>query len=169
MNSDGKVHQKTFGAKGSKVVVFVARTANDEYFGLSLNEPGQGISASESSSNHDIARHGWHCEASLRSIGHALPSNDSTRESNANVRADAHSNSAVDDFSDWGKPPPVNSDSHLRATWPETEAVLRSLGLFNGIHTDLQSLQQINWIHRVSIFKLITLLLINPIMCLLVF
>jgi hypothetical protein len=72
--------------------------------------------------------------------------------SSSNHNTNITSQSASDDLSNWGKAPPVNSDAYLRATWPETEALLRSVGLYHGIHTDLQSLQQINWVHRVSIF-----------------
>jgi hypothetical protein len=59
------------------------------------------------------------------------------------------------DFPGWGVAPPQNSDAHLRPTWPETEAVLRSLSLYNGIWTDAQSLQYTNWTHRVSLFPYI--------------
>ena len=56
----------------------------------------------------------------------------------------------ADEFPGWGVPPVKNSDDHLRSSWPETEAVLRSLSLYNGIWTDAQTLQHINWTHRVS-------------------
>ena len=53
-------------------------------------------------------------------------------------------------FDDWGKAPPKNTDEHLRPTWPETEKVLRSLNLYNGLWTDAQTLQHASWVDRVS-------------------
>ena len=68
------------------------------------------------------------------------------------------------DTSGWGVAPVTNSDEYLCSSWPETEALLRSLALFTGIWTDAQLLQHCNWTHRVRIlviFKKLSYSLFN--------
>ena len=89
---------------------------------------------------------GWNCQ------GPSLPPRDHGRHSSSRIAEMPVYASAMvtEDLSSWGKPLLQNSDAYLSGTWPETEALLRSVGLYHGIHTDAQSLQQFNWTHRVS-------------------
>ena len=145
LNSNGAVQQHKCGLVGSEIVVFVAASIKGEYFGL--NVPRFGLSLSNAPSTSQLTcDDGWNC------VGPSLPPRDNARHTsstNADIRVYG-SAMVTEDLSTWGKPPLQNSDVYLCGTWPETEALLRSVGLYHGIHTDAQSLQQFNWTHRVS-------------------
>ena len=159
---DGNVSRKRGGDIGSTNVVYVARDHRHHYYALSdptNTQRGLPSSATKSSSNHiplAIDEQACHepspqpirtISASVELAVAAVNSGGQFPQSSV----DSQTTSVIDD---WGERPPENSDVHLRTTWPETEKVLRSLNLFNGIWTDAQHLQQTNWIHRVCAFIL---------------
>ena len=141
---DGSVARQRGGDIGAAHVVYVARDPKHHYHALTRTLVGSSVPPrvpySLSSSNHPIvSSHPTTFAQTPVLSGDCFPQPKPKSPT-----------TEVDD--DWGKPPPVNYDAHLRATWPETEQVLRSLKLYNGIWTDAQSLQHTNWIHRVRCF-----------------
>ena len=172
LNSDSTVSCVKCGSDGSGTLVYCVRTKNHEYFGVGVPKTDP-ASTSNLSSCSRVGNDDWGTATSSpyqsESVLVSLTSPSSISLSlSSQPPPPSPASAPPEDFSDWGKPPPVNSDSHLRSTWPETEAVLRSLGLYHGIHTDAQHLQQINWIHRVFnskfLFKIFQVLYKNIVM-----
>jgi len=149
LDRDEYVHCEDVGDTTSPIRVFVALNG-PKFFGFSkaVTQPSHPINNSTTSSNssnkhtttHDI---------------HPITSSPSpTPTLRPQIHISTSSVPAEDDCPGWGVPPLENSDEYLRSSWPETEAVLRSLSLYNGILTDAQLLQRVNWTHRVSIKNL---------------
>jgi hypothetical protein len=149
LNSNGTVQQHKCGMVGSEIAVFVATSVKGEYFGLCVPNFGHSLSTALPPTSQLTFDDGWNCQ------GPSLTLRDNGRHSSlTNAEMPLYGSAMVtEDLSGWGNSPIQNSDAYLCGTWPETEALLRSVGLYHGIHTDAQSLQQINWIHRVSDFN----------------
>ena len=167
LSCDDVLHCEDVGDTTSKLRVFVGLDGS-EFFGFSRNKLHSFKDAAVSSSApasqaHDVVSIMRHECTRPPSLGTApSQSNFSARMNHqmlppqSPLSAPSQSTSSPTNtealFPGWGLPPPQNSDAHLRSTWPETEAVLRSLSLYNGIWTDAQLLQHTNWTHRVSRF-----------------
>ena len=162
LRRDGTVQRKRGGDVGADVVVFVVRDDKHQYY--ALNRPTNECAnmsfsvAPYSSSNRPEEVNDQQRVSTTEGL---LSDSASVALLDAPVNLGGqfpHScvttpTSSV--FDDWGKAPPKNTDEHLRPTWPETEKVLRSLNLYNGLWTDAQTLQHANWVDRVSGFFLI--------------
>ena len=157
---DGNVSRKRGGDVGATHVIYVARDNRHHYYALSdpaNAQPRLPLTAPKSTSNQiplavDERPRDQPSSQPIRtnSASAAVSVAPVNSEGRFPLSSVASPTTSVND--DWGKRPPENSDAHLRSTWPETEKVLRSLNLFNGIWTDAQQLQQTNWVHRVCAF-----------------
>ena len=142
---DGMIHCEDVGDVMSPTRLYVALNGS-EFFGFTnvLAAP-----------NNSFRSHG----SSVTSTFPQRPTQPSSSFSNSaplpQSAVSTTSSQEADDFSGWGVAPVKNSDEYLCPSWPETEALLRSLALFNGIWTDAQTLQHINWTHRVRLFAFI--------------
>ena len=151
LDCDDMIHCEDVGDVLSPTRVFVAFNGS-EFFGFTndLEPPtsclSQGSLPASCSPEH---------APSPQQISPQYPSWSSNSASVPQRALSTTSPQGSDEFLGWGTAPTTNSDAYLCPTWPETEALLRSLALFNGIWTDAQTLQHTNWTHRVRIVCLL--------------
>ena len=143
LDRDDVLHCEDVGDTTSPIRVFVALNRS-KFFGFNKIRTQTSNHISQSSTSP-------HSSHTATQLVHRNPSFQTPTPTLSPLNASSTSSANLaEDCPGWGVKPVENSDEHLRSTWPETEAVMRSLSLYNGIWTDAQTLQYINWTHRVS-------------------